>query len=87
VLFHKEPSRVEVLNDRDREIVKFLPRVSVHYEELIRYLRHWPPAANCTSSGADRSSNADRHPAGRAFFYLQKNSFGGLIVRSPSITA
>src|SRR5260370_41647034 len=39
VLFHKEPSAVEVLNDLDGEIVNFFRVCQWHYEELIRYLR------------------------------------------------
>jgi DNA adenine methylase len=39
VLFAKEPSKVEVLNDLDGEIVNFFRIVREHYEELIRYFR------------------------------------------------
>jgi DNA adenine methylase len=39
VFFRKEPSKVEVLNDLDREIVNFYRVCQQHYEELVRYLR------------------------------------------------
>src|SRR5664280_3229364 len=39
VFFHKEPSKVEVLNDLDGEMVNFFRVCQQHYEELLRYLR------------------------------------------------
>jgi DNA adenine methylase len=39
VFFRKEPSKVEVLNDLDREIVNFYRICQSHFEELVRYLR------------------------------------------------
>jgi len=39
VFFHKQPSKVEVLNDLDGEIVNFYRVCQQHYEELLRYLR------------------------------------------------
>ena len=39
VFFKKEPSKVEVLNDLDGEMVNFFRVCQQHYEELIRYLR------------------------------------------------
>ena len=39
VFFRKEPSKVEVLNDLDGEIVNFYRVCQQHYEELLRYLR------------------------------------------------
>src|SRR5205807_3601507 len=39
VFFRKEPSKVEVLNDLDQEIVNFFRVCQSHYEELLRYLR------------------------------------------------
>src|SRR5919109_1045692 len=40
VFFHKQPSKVEVLNDLDSEIVNFFRVCQHHYEELIRYLNY-----------------------------------------------
>ena len=39
VFFHKEPSKVEVLNDLDDEIVNFFRVCQAHHDELIRYFR------------------------------------------------
>jgi len=82
VLFHKEPSHVEVLNDRDREIVNFFRVCQWHHEELIRYLRFWPASRELHEihARADPAALTDVQRAAR-FFYLQKNSFGGLVVR------
>jgi DNA adenine methylase len=82
VLFHKPPSQVEVLNDLDYDIVNFFRVCQWHYEELVRYLRY------CLASRtlhelhvkSDPATLTDIQRAGR-FYYLQKNSFGGLIVR------
>ena len=81
VFFHKEPSAVEVLNDLDREIVNFLRVCQWHHEELLRLLRYlvvsreWYRIFSIT----DPATLTDIQRAAR-FFYLQKNSFGGLIV-------
>ena len=82
VLFHKPPSNVEVINDLDFDVVNFFRVCQWHYEELVRYLRF------CVASRklhelhvkTDPSSLTDIQRAGR-FFYLQKNSFGGLIIK------
>ena len=39
VFFHKEPSKVEVLNDLDGEIVNFFRVCQQHYQEFLRYCR------------------------------------------------
>ena len=82
VFFHKQPSRVEVLNDLDEEIFNFLRVCQLHHQELIRYLQF------CTSSRKwfelfqkqDPATLSDIQRAAR-FFYLQKNCYGGLIRR------
>src|ERR1700681_4655170 len=82
VLFHKPPSNVEVLNDLDLDVVNFFRVCQWHYEELIRYLRF------CLASRKLHELHLATNPAtltdilraGR-FFYLQKNSFGGLILK------
>src|SRR5580704_6601407 len=81
VLFHKPPSNVEVINDLDFDVVNFFRVCQWHYEEFIRYLRF------CLASRklhelhvkTDPATLTDIQRAGR-FFYLQKNSFGGLIL-------
>jgi DNA adenine methylase len=82
VFFHKEPSRVEVLNDLDEEIFNFLRVCQLHHQELVRYLQF------CTASRKwfelfqkqDPRTLSDVQRAAR-FFYLQKSCFGGLIRR------
>ncbi len=82
VLFHKPPSNVEVLNDLDFDVVNFFRVCQWHYQELIRYLQY------CLASRklhelhvkSDPATLTDIQRAGR-FFYLQKNSFGGLILK------
>lgn len=82
VLFRKEPSKVEVLNDLDGEIVNFFRICQQHHEELLRYLRFtvasraWFDLLNRTQT----DSLTDVQRAAR-YFYLQKNSFAGLVVR------
>src|SRR5580658_10379171 len=82
VLFHKPPSNVEIINDLDFDVVNFFRVCQWHYDELVRYLRY------CSASRrlhelhvkSDPATLTDMQRAGR-FYYLQKNSFGGLIVR------
>lgn len=82
VLFKKTPSTVEVINDLDYEVVNFYRCCQLHYEELVRYLRFtvvsrkWFEILNAT----DPASLTDIQRAAR-FLYLQKNSFGGLVVK------
>jgi DNA adenine methylase len=82
VFFHKKPSEVEVLNDLDGEIVNFFRICQWHHDELIRYLQF------CVSSRSlykqllsiEPSHLTDVQRAGR-FFYIQKNSYGGLVIK------
>jgi DNA adenine methylase len=82
VFFRKEPSTVEVLNDLDYEIVNFYRVCQSHYEELVRYLRftvasrQWFALLRAT----DPATLTDIQRAAR-FLYLQKNAFGGLVVK------
>ncbi|MGA2268774.1 MAG: DNA adenine methylase [Bryobacteraceae bacterium] len=82
VFFRKEPSEVEVLNDLDYDIVNFYRVCQSHYEELVRYLRftvasrRWFDILKAT----DPATLTDIQRAGR-FLYLQKNAFGGLVVK------
>jgi DNA adenine methylase len=82
VFFHKEPSKVEVLNDLNEDVFNFLRVCQMHYEELLRYLnfsivsRKWFELFEKTPP----ETLTDIHRAAR-FFYLQKNCYGGLIVR------
>ena len=82
VLFHKPPSNVEVLNDLDYDIVNFFRVCQWHFDELIRYLRYGLASRKLhelhLATNPDTLTDIQR--AGR-FFYLQKNSFGGLVVK------
>jgi DNA adenine methylase len=80
VFFHKEPSKVEVLNDLDGEMVNFFRVCQQHYEELLRYLRFmlvsrsWHELLKAT----DPATLTDVQRAAR-HLYLLKNSYAGLI--------
>jgi DNA adenine methylase len=82
VFFHKPPSNVEVLNDLDFDIVNFYRVCQWHYEELVRYLRFSFASRKLHELHvkSDPATLTDIQRAGR-FFYLQKNSFGGLILK------
>jgi DNA adenine methylase len=82
VLFHKLPSEVEVLNDLDFDIVNFFRVCQWHYEELVRYLRYCLISRKLHELHlvTNPATLTDIQRAGR-FFYLQKNSFGGLILK------
>jgi DNA adenine methylase len=80
VFFQKEPSKVEVLNDIDGEVVNFFRCAQQHYQELCRYLtfvlvsRQWFEIFK----NQNPSSLTDIQRAAR-FFYLQKNCYAGLV--------
>jgi len=82
VFFHKEPSKVELLNDMYGEIVNFFRICQSHHTELIRYIhftlvaRDWFKLLDDTPP----ESLTDIQRAAR-FFYLQKNAFAGLVAR------
>lgn len=82
VLFHKEPSPVEVVNDLDNEVVNFFRVCQHHFEELVRHLRYCVMSRTWYGllAKTDPSGLTDIQRASR-FFYLQKNSFGGLVVK------
>jgi len=82
VFFRKQPSKVEVLNDKDYEVTNFFRCCQSHYEELVRYLkftvasRQWFDLLNST----DPNTLTDIQKAAR-FFYIRKNAYGGLVVK------
>jgi DNA adenine methylase len=81
VFFHKEPSPVEVLNDKDGEVVNFFRVCQSHHEELIRYLKYCLVSRKLFAlfKAQNPDTLTDIQRAAR-FFYLQKNAFGGLIL-------
>jgi DNA adenine methylase len=82
VFYRKEPSEVEVLNDLDDELFNFLRVLQNHSDELTRILKNCIVSRTWHSlfSRMDPTLLTDVQRAAR-FFYLQKNSFGGLIVK------
>jgi len=80
VLFRKTPSKVEVLNDLDGDVVNFFRVVQNHHEELHRHLkfvlvgRQWFELFQKENP----ASLTDIQRAAR-FFYLQKNAYAGLV--------
>lgn len=82
VFFHKPPSEVEVLNDLDGEIVNFFRVSQWHHEELVKHLRYSLASRKLYQllAASNPATLTDVQRAAR-FFYLQKNSFGGLVVK------
>ncbi|SRR5579871_173947 len=82
VFFHKQPSKVEVLNDLDGEIVNFFRVCQWHHRELLAQLRYCLASRKLyeliTKSNPEVLTDVQR--AAR-FFYLQKNSYGGLVIK------
>jgi DNA adenine methylase len=87
VLFRKQPSEVEVLNDIDRELVNFYRVSQAHHEELLKQLRftllsrEWYERLQNTSP----ENLTDIQRAAR-YFFLQKSSFGGMVKRQSFAT-
>src|SRR5216683_2035267 len=82
VFFHKEPSPVEILNDLDGDIVNFFRVCQSHHEELLRYLKFTLVSRKWFAlyEAQNPEGLTDIQRAVR-FFYLQKNAFGGLILK------
>lgn len=82
VFFHKTPSEVEILNDLSDDVVNFFRICQSHHQELVRYLtymivgRSWFNLLYKT----DPAHLTDIQKAAR-FFYLQKNTYAGLVAR------
>lgn len=82
VFFHKQPSPVEVLNDLDFDIVNFLRVCQWHHDEFLRHLRYSAVSRKWYEllAATDPATLTDIQRASR-FFYLLKNSFGGLVIK------
>src|SRR6185369_8958134 len=74
VLFHKPPSKVEVLNDLNGEVVNFFRVCQWHHDELLRYMKycHMSRKLFQVLAASNPETLTDVQRAGR-FFYLQKN--------------
>lgn len=81
VFFRKKPSRVEVLNDLDNEIVNFFRVCQHHHSELVKQMRWVMNSRKFYQwmQKTDPETLTDIQRAAR-FFFLQKASFGGLRV-------
>lgn len=84
VLFRKEPSSVEVLNDIDGEIVNFFRVCQHHHEEFLRYFKFALVSRRAFDllKATEPATLTDIQRAAR-YFYLLKNSFASL-VRHPN---
>lgn len=84
VLFHKPPSKVEVINDLNDEITNFFRVCQHHHEELLRYFRFCLVSRRSfeIQKATDPATLTDVQRAAR-FLYLLKNSFASL-VRNPN---
>jgi DNA adenine methylase len=84
VLFHKEPSPVEIMNDVDGELVNLYRIFQLHPEELIRYFRFALVSRRLFEllKATDPATLTDVQRAAR-YLYLLKNSFASL-VRHPN---
>ncbi|WP_457572813.1 DNA adenine methylase [Desulfolithobacter sp.] len=80
VLFKKEPSKSEVINDLDRELITLYRVLKEHPEEFHRQFKYCLTARNEFDRllKVDPSTLTDVQRAAR-YFYLQKNSFGGKV--------
>lgn len=80
VFFAKPPSKVEVLNDLDCEVITFYRVAQLHYEELIRYLRFTIVSRRYYDllKTTDVGTLTDIQRAAR-FLYLQKTSYAGRV--------
>lgn len=82
VLFRKEPSAVEVINDLDGEVVNFFRVAQRHHEEFLRSLRFTLVSRRWHElyEAENPATLTDIERAAR-FFYLQKTSYAGLVRR------
>jgi len=80
VFFRKEPSKVEVLNDLDGEVVNFYRVLQWHYDELIRHFKFALVSRKQFDlfKSTDPLMLTDVQRAAR-YLYLQKTCYGGLV--------
>lgn len=81
IFFMKEPSKVEVINDINGELVNLYRVVKHHLEEFVRHFR-WALVSReefLMAKETDPNTLTDIQRAAR-FYYLQKLAFGGKVV-------
>ena len=78
VFFRKEPSDVEVLNDRDEELVNLYRVVQTHFEEFVKQFKYFLVSRKIFDilNRQDPFTLTDIQRAVK-YFYLIKMSFGG----------
>ena len=81
ILFRKEPSEVEVINDLNDEITNFFRVCQFHHEALIQYCRFAVASRNWFDllKRTEPNTLTDIQRAFRTL-YLQKNSFGARVM-------
>ena len=81
VFFRKEPSKCEVINDMDGELVTFWRVIQNHLEEFLRYYRFAIVSRKLfeLENKKNPETLTDIQRAVR-YFYLQKTGFGGKTV-------
>lgn len=81
VFFRKEPSRYEVINDRDSDLISFYRCIQNHLEEFLRQFK-WLLASrelwNDFKRQAEVGGLTDIQRAAR-YYYLQRMCFGGRV--------
>lgn len=80
IFFMKEPSRVEVINDLNGDLVNLYRVVKHHLEEFVRHFR-WALVSRqvfLLEKSTDPATLTDIQRAAR-FYYLQKLAFGGKV--------
>ncbi|MBF0383475.1 MAG: DNA adenine methylase [Magnetococcales bacterium] len=85
VLFRKEPSTVEVINDINRDLITLYRVLQHHLEEFLRWFK-WALASRDEFKRLLRLESDALTDIQRAcrFYYIQRNSFGGRIGGKPS---
>ena len=78
VLFAKDPSKCEVINDLDSELITFWRVIQIHLEEFKRYYQFAVTSREIfeLQKRTDPENLTDIQRAAR-YFYLQKLGFGG----------
>lgn len=80
VLFAKDPSKVEVINDMDRELVTFWRVIQNHLEEFLRYFKYAVVSRSIfeLENRKNPDTLTDVQRAVR-YYYLQRCGFGGRV--------
>ena len=81
VFFGKEPSKVEVLNDRDGEVINLFRVVQNHYEEFVKQFKYYVVSRKLFEiiKRQDPFTLTDIQRAVKCF-YIMKTSFAGKLI-------